>query len=93
MLFVRVVELLVLVVWLLSLSNYNLFSKIKAFGDFSESLFTLQNNSKMLCGSNMVLKDNFFMFNMIILKKYVIGIWQKNDRNMAETRQKHDSEN
>ena len=30
---------------------------------------------------------------MIILKKYVIGIWQKNDRNMAETRQKHDSEN
>ncbi len=25
---------------LLSSSNYNLFSKIKAFGDFSESLFT-----------------------------------------------------
>ena len=40
MLFVRVVELLVLAVWLLSSSNYNLISKIKAFGDFSESLFT-----------------------------------------------------
>ena len=37
---VRVVELLVLVVLLLSSSNYNLFNKIKAFGDFSESLFT-----------------------------------------------------
>ncbi len=93
MLSVKVVELLVPVVLLALSSNYNLFSKFKAFGDFSESLFTLQNNSKMLCGSNMVLKDNFFLFNMIILKKYVIGIWQKNDRNMAETRQKHDSEN
>ena len=41
MLFVRVVEQLVLAVWLQSLSNYNLFSKIKAFGDFSESLFML----------------------------------------------------
>ncbi len=41
MLFVRVVEQLVLVGLLLSLSNYNLFSKIKAFGDFSESLFML----------------------------------------------------
>ena len=40
MLFVRVVELLVLAGLLLSSSNYNLFSKFKAFGDFSESLFT-----------------------------------------------------
>ena len=50
---------MVLVVWLLSSSNYNLFSKIKAFGDFSESLFTLRNNSKMFCGSNLVLKNLF----------------------------------
>ncbi len=56
MLSVRVVERLDLVGLLLSSSNYNLFSKIKAFGDFSESLFTWQNSSKMLCGSNMVLK-------------------------------------
>ncbi len=40
MLSVRVVELLDLEGLLLSSSNYNLFSKFKAFGDFSESLFT-----------------------------------------------------
>ena len=38
----RVAELLDLVVWLLSSSNYNLFSKFKAFGDFSESLFMVR---------------------------------------------------
>ncbi len=41
MLFVRVVELLVLAGLQLSSSNYNLFSKIKAFGDFSESLICM----------------------------------------------------
>ena len=39
--FVTVVELLGLEGLLLSSSNYNLFSKIEAFGDLSESLFTL----------------------------------------------------
>ena len=38
---VTVVELLCLEGLLLSSSNYNLFSKIEAFGDLSESLFTL----------------------------------------------------
>lgn len=56
MLFVRVVELLVLVVWLLSLSNYNLFSKIKAFGDFSESLFTWKAILYVAFASIMLLK-------------------------------------
>ncbi len=35
----EVAELLVLFVWLRSLSNYNLFSKIKAFGDFKNTLW------------------------------------------------------
>ena len=56
MLFVRVVELLVLAVWLLSSSNYNLISKIKAFGDFSESLFTWKATLYVVCASIMLLK-------------------------------------
>ncbi len=56
MLSVRVVELLVLVGLLLSSSNYNLFSKIKAFGVFSESLFTWQAVLGVACASIMLLK-------------------------------------
>ena len=56
MLFVRVVERLDLVGLLLSLSNYNLFSKIKAFGDFSESLFTWKAILYVVCASIMLLK-------------------------------------
>ena len=53
---VKVVELLVLVVWLLSSSNYNLFSKIKAFGDFSESLFMWKAILYVAFASIMILK-------------------------------------
>ena len=56
MLSVRVVELLVLDAWLQSSSNYNLFSKIKAFGDFSESLFTWKATLYVACASIMLLK-------------------------------------
>ena len=66
---VRVVELLDQEELLLSSSNYSLFSKFKAFGVFSESLFTLWNNSKMLCGSNMVLKN---LFISKIYPKYLL---------------------
>ncbi len=55
MLSVRVAELLVLEELLLSLSNIDFISKYKGFGDFSETLFTWWNSSKILCGSNMVL--------------------------------------
>lgn len=56
MLFVRVVEQLVLVGLLLSSSNYSLFSKIKAFGGFSESLFTWKVTLYVACASIMLLK-------------------------------------
>ncbi len=56
MLFVRVVGLLVQEGLLLSLSNYNLFNKIKAFGDFSESLFTWKAILYVACASIMLLK-------------------------------------
>ncbi len=56
MLSVRVAGLLDLVGLHLSSSNYNLFSKIKAFGDFSESLFTWKAILYVACASIMLLK-------------------------------------
>ena len=51
---VRVAGLLVLVVWLQSSSNYNLFSKIKAFGISRKVLFVSFNSVTVVSGAKTV---------------------------------------
>ena len=76
MLSVRVVELLVLDVWLLSLSNYNLFSKFKAFGDFSESLFACRNggDESKRCHYPLYLKYSKMIKCVILRIRYTINV-------------------
>ncbi len=62
MLFVRVAGLLGLEGLLLLSSNYNLFSKIKAFGGFSESLF-------ISFKSAALLREVWFFFNIFVFSK------------------------